>query len=362
VIKVSIQHLFLVFSQLSAGVFIGVGGIITCIYAFKRKNWLILLFSTMWLFLALSLFMAAVAHLLYNPFLMSIMIIPQLIGVPCILIFIELSRKERVSTIKITILFVIEFLLLSVTFMLPESDNFEVIQGYGVHNKGILRIIQVIFLLYFVSQYFLWSFQTWRKSPPEYKRLAAWLLVGGIIYSIIAVLMYAMGTVIRLFNPLAFFTNGIGAFITIIVIFKAPKLIYILPFTAYRILVFDTKVGIALYRYDWADIGRVEENIFSMFLQAVGNILDEILKKGIVREIQMDRAILLIEHDNNYPFASVLVTSKSTKSLRYALQTFHEEFISNYYTDDYNYNEVSKFNDAEKIVGKVFDFVPERRN
>ena len=161
----SIQNLFLVISISSAGTFLGVGGIITCIYAIKRKNGLIILFSAMWLFTALNLFIAAAAHFFYSTFLMTLMIIPQLIGVPCIIIFIELSRKERVSPVKISILFIIEIMLLSVTFLLPESENFEVIQGYGVHNKGILRIVQVIFLLYFVIQYFLWSLQTWRKSP-----------------------------------------------------------------------------------------------------------------------------------------------------------------------------------------------------
>ena len=181
------------------------------------------------------------------------------------------------------------------------------------------------------------------------------------MYSIVAVLLYAMGTVNKLFNPLAFFANGIGAFITIIVVLKTPKIIYILPFTAYRILVIDTNEGIALFRYDWAEIGKVEENIFSTVLQAVGSILDELLKKGEVREIQMDRAILLMQNDKIHPIASVLVSSKSTKSLRYALRSFNDEFISRFYTDDIDFHEVSQFEDAKNLVDKIFDFVPERK-
>ncbi|MHA2131934.1 MAG: hypothetical protein ACW99L_18350, partial [Promethearchaeota archaeon] len=116
---VSIQNLILVLSISSAGTFLGVGGIITSIYAIKKKKRLIFLFSAMWLFTAISLFIAAAAHYYYSTFLMAIMITPQLIGVPCIIIFIELSRKARVSTVKITILFVIEFMLLAATFLLP---------------------------------------------------------------------------------------------------------------------------------------------------------------------------------------------------------------------------------------------------
>jgi hypothetical protein len=361
VIKLSLQNLILVSSIASAAIFMGVGGMVTFIYSLKRKNRLILLFSSMWLFTSLSLFIAAAAHFYYSTLLMRVMIIPQLIAVPCIIIFIDLSRKERVNPVKITVLFVIESILLFVTFLLPENDNFEVIAGYGVHNKGVLRIIQVVFLLYFTVQYFLWSLQTWRKSPSEYKRTAMWVLVGTIVYSIVALIFYAVGGFIKLFNSIAFLSNGVGVLITIIVVLKEPKVIYILPFTAYRILVIDTHGGTALFRYDWADIGKVEENIFSALLQSVANILDDILKKGEVREIQMDRAILLIQHNKKYPIASVLVSSKSSKSLRYALRNFNEEFISNFYRDENDFFEVSQFESAKSLVGKIFDFVPEHK-
>lgn len=356
----SIENIVLIISASFAGTFVGIGGIITLFYAIKRKNQLIFLFSAMWLFYALFWFIDAVAHYYYSTFLMALAIVPQLIAVPCIIIFIELSRKEHVSPANITILFVIEFILLSITFLLPASENYDVIQGYGVHNKGILRIIQVIFLLYFVTQYFLWSLQTRRKAPFEFKRLSTWLLFGSTLFSIITVLMYGIGGIIKIFNALAFYTNGIGAFITIIVILKDPKIIYILPFTAYRVLVVDTNEGIALYKYDWAELEEIEENVFSMVLQAVGSILNEILRKGEVREIHMDRAILLVQHDKRYPIASVLVTSKSTKSLRYGLKLFNDQFILKYYNENVDIHEVSKFSDAHLLVHNIFDFVPER--
>ena len=357
----SFENLILILSASFAGTFVGVGGILTFIYAIKRKNRLIFLFSAMWLCYAIFWFIDAAAHYYYSPFLMALSFVPQLIAVPCIIIFIELSRKERVSPMNISILFIIEFVLLAATFILPKSVNYEVIQGYGVHNKGILRILQVIFLLYFVTQYFIWSLQTWRKAPIEYKRLSLWLLFGSSLFSIITVLMYAMGGFIKLFNSIAFFTNGIGAFITIIVIVKDPKIIYILPFTAYRVLVLDTKEGIALFKYDWAELEEIEENIFSMVLQAVGSVLDEILKKGEIREIQMDRAVLIIQHDKRYPIASVLVSSKSTKSLRIGLKLFNDQFIMNYYHENVDFHEVSKFSEANTLVHNIFDFVPERK-
>jgi hypothetical protein len=352
----SFDNLLLVLSTTITGTLLLIGGIITFIYAIKRNNRPIFLFSAMWLLYSVFWFIDAAAHYFYSTFLMAIAIIPQLIGAPCLIIFIELSRKENISPIKITILFVMEFLLLFVTFL---PGGLEIIPGYGVHNKGVLRITQVVWMGYFVFLYFLWSYQTWKKAPLELKRLVTWLLFGSTLFSIITALMYVLGSFIRIFNSIGFFINGIGAFITIVVILKDPKIIYILPFKAYRILVVNTNEASALFKYDWAKLGEVEENIFTMVLQAVGSVLDEILKKGEVREIQLDRAVLLIQHNKQYPIASVLVTSRSTKSLRYGLRIFNEQFISKFYSNQDDLYEVSRFMEANKLVEVIFDFVPE---
>ena len=99
-----------------------------------------------------------------------------------------------------------------------------------------------------------------------------------------------------------------------------------------------------------------------MVLQAVGSILDEVLKKGEIREIRMDQAILLIQHDRNSPVASVLVTSKLSKSLKIGLKKFNSEFIETFQSQFDELYEVSRFNEAKKIVEHIFDFVPEYKN
>lgn len=353
---VDLENLMLVFSASITGILVTIGGIITVFYAVKRKNRLILLFSSMWLSYAIFWFIDAAAHYLYSIPLMTIAILPQLIGVPCIIIFIELIKKEHVSPIKISILIIIEALLFYITFFVP--GNYEIVPGYGVHNKGILRIFQVIFLFYFVSLYFIWSFQTWRKAPTSLKRLTSILLIGSTLFSVVTAIMYAIGTFVKSFNSIAFIVNGIGAFTTIIVILKDPRIIFILPFKAYRIIVVDTNESIALFKHDWAKVGELEETMFSMMLRAIGNVLDDILKKGEIQEIQMDRAVLLVHHDKINSIASILISSKSCKSLRYGLKQFNDEFINKFQSVLYDRKETSSFKGVSKIVDKVFDFVP----
>jgi len=350
------DNLMLVSSTSITGILFTIGGILTVIYAVRRKNRLIFLFSAMWVLYAVFWFIDAAAHYFYSIPLMKLAIVPQLIGVPCIIAFIELIKKEHVSPIKMSILVILEAIVFFITFFV--QGNYEIIPGYGVHNKGILRIFQVIYIFYFVSMYFIWSYQTWRRAPVSLKALTSLLLIGSTLFSIVTALMYALGTFVRIFNSIAFIVNGIGAFTTIIVILKDPRIIFILPFKAYRILIVDTNESVALFKHDWAKVGELEENMFSMMLQAIGNVLDDILKKGEVQEIQMDRAVLLIHHDKIHSIASILIASKSSKSLKDGLKRFNEKFITVFRSNLDDDRKVGRFEETREIVNKIFDFVP----
>ncbi|NVM44706.1 MAG: hypothetical protein HWN79_07300 [Candidatus Lokiarchaeota archaeon] len=352
------DNFLLVLTTSISGTLLAIGGIITFIYAIRKRSQLILLFSAMWLLYGVFWFMDAAAHYLYSITIMALAIIPQLIAVPCIVIFIELVRKEHVNPIKISILAIIEAIVFYITFFMAPNDNWDVIAGYGVHNKGILRISQIVFIFYFVSLYYIWSYQTWRKAPASLKRLTNLLFIGSTLFSVVTATMYALGTFIRTFNSMAFIVHSVGATTNIIVILKDPRIINILPFKAYRILVVDTNDSVALFKHDWAKVGKDEEDMFSMMLQAIGNVLDDILKKGEVQEIQMDRAVLLIHHDKNHSIASVLIASKSSKSLRYGLKRFNEEFVESFQSTLDNKQDIGRFKGTSKIVEKIFDFVP----
>jgi hypothetical protein len=351
----SLENIILVLSTFIAATLILTGAIITLYNATKRKNYLVYLFSASWLAQAVFWYLDSAAHLFYSPILMKIAFIPQSIGVPCMFIFIELIKKENVNPIKMIILALIETIFLMFLFL---PGAMEVRSGYGVHFIGPTRFFQIIWLIYYVFFYFSWSYQTFKKAPQELKHLVTLLLYGSILFSVVTTIFYAMGTLITFLNPVGFIMHGIGALITIIVILKDPAIINILPFKAYRLLVFETGKGITLFKHDWAEITAIEENVFSMLLQATRNVLNEILNKGEVRKIDMDKAILLIQHDIKFPIVSVLVTSKSSKSLRYSLKKFHDQFILKYSSDFNNFQDVERFQEANILVEKVFEFVP----
>lgn len=351
------ENLFLGITTFTAGTLSLINGILTFIYARRRNNRVIFLFSVNWILQATFWYLDGTAHLTYSPLLMAISFIPQTIGVICLFIYIELIEKENVSSIKASILVIIELLYVSLAFF---PGSMEVIPGYGVHIIGLCRIFQIIFLLLYVFYYLSWSFKTWKKAPREIKQKAILLLFGSILFSIVTVLLYVLGTIINIFNPLGFVVHGIGAFITVIVIWQEPKLIYVLRFKAYKIIVLDTGNGIALFKYDWAELRNVDDTFFSMIFQAISNVLNEIIDKGVVREVHTDQAVLLIQHNLEYPIASVVISSKSCKSLRYGLKQFNDQFISKFSSEIKLKNQdISRYEDASSLVKQIFDFVPE---
>ncbi|MFX1446968.1 MAG: hypothetical protein ACFFCG_02390 [Promethearchaeota archaeon] len=355
----NLDNLLLVSAGFIAGILNVICFVLSFIYARRRNNRLVYLFSANWLFQSMFWFLDAIAHFFYSPLLMAIAFIPQMIGVPCLFIFIDLIKKERVSSTRMSFTLLYEITLIILSFL---PGGMQVIPGYGVHMVGYLRILQVFFIFYYVLTYFSWSYLTWKRAPQELKALVNFLLFGSILFSFITTFMYVIGGFIKIFNAISFVTHSLGALLTIIAIWKDPKIIYILPFKAYRILVVDTNAGTGLFKYDWAELRAVDENIFSMVLQAIGSILNEVLKKGEIREIKMDQAILLIQHEKNTPVASVLVTSKSSKSLIYGLKKFNSEFIATFQSQFDGLYEISRFKEAKKIVEHIFDFVPEYKS
>jgi hypothetical protein len=141
---------------------------------------------------------------------------------------------------------------------------------------------------------------------------------------------------------------------------KAPNLANILPFIALRLCVVDTRAGIALFNHDWikrADL--MHEDLFSSMLSGISMILNECVKKGDIREIHLDKARMLLNKSEEYPVAFVLVTSRTTKALRNALDTFASRFIARFANVLGKELETSKFLPANEIVEECFSFAVE---
>jgi len=352
------NNVILVFSTALAATLMLIGAAVTLFYYQRRKNSLILLFSLSWAFQGVMWTLISLSHLLYSTSLMATGFILQCIGVFLLFCFLELIETERLHPVKLVVLTLIETLYLVFIFS-PES--MKVLPGYGIHISGWGRVFQIIFILYYTFIFLSWSFKTWRKAPKELRSTASVLLLGSIIFSLVALIFYIIGTFLGLFNALGFIVHSLGALITVVAISRDPRIIYILPFRANRLTVFETKGGLSLFTYQWAPLTELDEGFFSMVLQAISNILGETIGKGAVREIHLEEAVLLIQHDKVHPIASVLVASSSNTTLKLALKQFNDRFIQKYPKCSEVFHDISRFDEATVLVEDIFDFIPKYR-
>jgi hypothetical protein len=142
--------------------------------------------------------------------------------------------------------------------------------------------------------------------------------------------------------------------------FLEPRLAYILPFRALRLIVIETQGGLPIYTHIWNSKDQVADNaLFGGMLQGIGLILNEAVGKGNVQEISLDKATLIINNHEQQSIAFVLITTHSSKSLRIALDYFAERFLTKFSKDLDKTGEVFRFATTSELVEECFPFIPE---
>jgi SAM-dependent methyltransferase len=122
-----------------------------------------------------------------------------------------------------------------------------------------------------------------------------------------------------------------------------------------RLVVLHIESGFPLFTYDWpAANGFSEETLFSGMLAGLNGILQEAMHKGTLEELRLNMAALLVEKNEEYHIACVLVATKGDQEIRAALKTFAEKFHNSYsqYYDDVSCT--GNFESAESIVKECF--------
>ncbi len=241
-----------------------------------------------------------------------------------IIIGINYTKKESYFS-KVLILIITLGGILVYLGLQPEAIQMDKdIQIYGWY--GSFRIL--VNLFYFIIPLYLlyWGYRTWRNSPFTLKKDTLIFFIGLIILS--------MGVILFMFlvliNPLLIIAVNIsiliGFSIISFIIAREPKILHILPFQIFRIIV-KNRDGQPIYDYNWSDYD-ISEIIFTEFLNAIQMISEEIMNIGGVLDIKLEEGIL---HLNDSKYITVgIVTSRSSKSLRESLIDFTDEFENKY--------------------------------
>jgi hypothetical protein len=214
----------------------------------------------------------------------------------------------------------------------------------------ILTIISEIYLFY-------WGIKTLKNAPFLIKKEARVFFIGIFLASVVTMFFYLLNLIDTFYILIADFTLLIGFLITALSVIIEPKLLYILPFTVYRIVVKDRE-GYPLFDHDWSK-SEISENIFTGFINAIQLMSEEIMNIGGLLDIQLKDGILILHESDNITVG--LITSKSSKLLRYSVTNFTCDFENKFEKMLKEGNkDMRAYESADELVEKYFSNFPSR--
>lgn len=221
-------------------------------------------------------------------------------------------------------------------------------------------LVVVTFGLAVGIAWFYFCIVIYRNVPRSLKHPALINVIGAFFVSIMYIVANKyIGGLSKVIQSIDRMFQAVGALMHAIIFAKHDQLCYTLPFKTQRLVVFNTKSGISLFTFTWHRPDRlIDEDLFSSMFQGMSLLVNESVNKGHVQEIKMEKGVLLLSTEFKHPVASVLVASKSSRVLREGLAAFTRQFIEAFgqYIDKNKSTDV--FNDAKKLVGSCFGFIP----
>ncbi len=333
----------------------------TAIYTFRSKELrnirAIFFLRLTWNFLALFFYIEGLSNLFLNKTINIIhaltLIFPTLFLIFCI----NYVKKEIIYSRGLILVFGIVVLYCYLVFQ-PESIVIVIEEGVlTIAWRGPFEIIALIISTILPIYLLYWGYITWKNSPFLIKRESAIFFIGTCTASIGSTIFYLMNV---FFPFLIHFSNlsiGVGALIVASMLVYQPQLIYVLPFTLYRISVKDQE-GFLLFDHHWSE-SDVSEVMFAGFINAIQIMSEEVLHKGGLLDIHLQEGVLLM-HESKY-ITIGLISSKSSKLVRDALSGFALEFESMFQKQLIsNEKDTSKYKNAYTLVQKYFSNFPSR--
>ncbi len=118
----------------------------------------------------------------------------------------------------------------------------------------------------------------------------------------------------------------------------------------------DGGSGVALFEYKFTE-HTIDLDLFSGLLQGFQQMSAEVLQRGALREIRLDKGTLILA---KYPqFTVGLLTSRSSRFLTQCLEKFARTFDARYHAFLEHFSgDVTKFADAVTQVDQIFEYIP----
>jgi len=273
------------------------------------------------------------------------------------ILFFNNILKETYYTIGLIMVCCLGFLLI---FLGTQPNVVQLVTEMGFEKyvpNGLFNMIHNVLYFIFIIYFFFWGFETWLSSPFYLKKKALINLIGTVIYVFGGLLFHILYDINPIFKIFMNISNLIGMLIITIVIMKNVKILYIFPYTIYKISVRDHK-GNPLYDHDWSE-SNISETVFSGFLNAIEIMSEEIMHMGGILDINLNKGILSVNRSKHITIG--LVASKDSKLLRDCVINFANDFENKFERLlKKSCIDMNEYKPAYELINKYFSNIPYR--
>ena len=238
----------------------------------------------------------------------------------------------------------------AIIIQIQEGNKWLLWTGLFSSIAMILSAITTVYIFY-------WGIKTLKNAPFLIKKEAYLFFLGIFFGSVVAMIFY----ILYLIEPFYILGSNISLLIGILIITLSvmiePKLLYILPFIVYRIVVKDRE-GYPLFDHDWSK-SEISENIFTGFINAIQLMSEEIMNIGGLFDIQLKDGILILHESENITVG--LITSKSSKLLSSSVTNFTRDFENKFEKILKEGNkDMKEYESAQELIERHFSNFPSR--
>lgn len=356
--RMSLNWNFEVILDLALGSILLLGSVTFIINSRKTKVKPLFYFGLSWFFYSLFFYFEMISYLFLDLFfakLQALMTIPSLIF---LVLYIDYTRKESFNVLNISIATGFSFLEFYLIFFAEGILIMQIDGGWytmWIDGFFVISTIMQAFFIYFLT---FWMITSAINAPKEIKYVRNYFIIGILLLAPIALFLFVLSSLERFYIIIADISMGIGAIITVYVLINEPKIFHILPFTAYQLNVVHIPSGLPLFEYRWANLPIREDHITAS-LHGLRNISLNILNMGEIKDINLERAVLITQKSLNVYVG--LLTSNGSRMLRDCLKNFtslfEEQFKEQLTRSVKDYGSFSK---ANELIQEVFAYVPSR--
>ncbi len=222
---------------------------------------------------------------------------------------------------------------------------------------GLYQVLTYIFLFFEISFFLAWAMKIHKNAPFEIKGDSKVFLFGALVTSVPGLLL----NIIFFWIPWTLFPANvlfiIGLSIITIILNKEPKLLFVLPFTPYRIIVINRQ-GNVLHQHIWSQ-AEFKDPALTQFLGALQYAPSQTDVSRGVMEVRFKEGVLIF-HESAFVRIGLFV-SKASKLTRELLQKFSDQFEAQFQKPLTELKtDPAEYEAAHELIRRYFSVFPSR--